>query len=154
VLACASAGCPAQPQRVATSEQIDLLCHRSGKQLSPELYGLKEFPAQQAPPGAVLLAASEGHALLAIDPQNPVYRVSIPAPCLPESATPFVTVRMCVDEGGAVKQTLILSRSLPVLDDQVPYVLGRWRYRPYLVDGRARPFCYHLNYRVRKASGQ
>jgi hypothetical protein len=36
----------------------------------------------------------------------------------------------------------------PSIDSQIPTVLGRWRYRPYTIDGKPAPFCWPLRYQV------
>jgi hypothetical protein len=147
-LAYANMGCPAPAPYAMTHEQIDLLCHRTGEPLPPDLYGLTAFPSSEAPPGTAALLARDGHSLLDISPHEPGYKMVVPAVCLPSGEEAVATVRVCVNESGNVTQVLILQSSLPLLTDLLPSVLGRWRYRPYLVDGQPVPFCYHFNYRV------
>jgi hypothetical protein len=47
-----------------------------------------------------------------------------------------------------VSSLRIVRPSIPRVDFQIRSVVPRWRYRPYLVDGQALPFCYALNYRL------
>jgi hypothetical protein len=58
-------------------------------------------------------------------------------------------VKICVDAAGNVSAVTILMTSLPIIDSQLPYVISRWRYRPYVVEGRPTPSCYNTKYTVR-----
>lgn len=99
--------------------------------------------------GVVQEEARSGHALLATNPQQAPYKVNVPEHCIPLGDEFVSTLRICVDAAGEVSGVTILSGSLPIIDSQLSYVIARWRYQPYVVDGLATPFCYHLNYRVR-----
>jgi hypothetical protein len=89
-----------------------------------------------------------GHWLLAIDPRVRPYRVTVPEICVSEGETYSSIVSICVDESGFVSDVTILQPSIRFIDDQLPVVIRRWRYEPYLVDGRPTPFCYPLRYTV------
>lgn len=139
-----ASGCLEKPGPTLSPAEIDRLCRR--EPLPPELYGEKApSPGSEPPAGAVLLPAPAGDALLAIDTKDPAYRLGVPAHCMPAERV-VATVRICVDEAGAVTQTRLLQGSRPTLDGHILPTLARWRYRPYLLDGRATPFCYHVNY--------
>jgi hypothetical protein len=99
--------------------------------------------------GVVELGTQDGHSLLAIDPQVDPYKVSVPEHCVPLGQEFVATLKICVDAAGTVSGVTFLMNALPIIDSQLPYVIARWRFDPYLVEGRATPFCYVLNYRVR-----
>lgn len=96
-----------------------------------------------------MLGTQAGHGLLAIDPQVYPYKVFVPEHCVPLGEEFVTQVRICADALGNVSGVSILRYSLPIIDSQLPDVIARWRFDPYIVDGRATPFCYPLNYRVR-----
>jgi outer membrane biosynthesis protein TonB len=56
-------------------------------------------------------------------------------------------LRVCVSEQGTVTQVQVLKGGDPAIDPQFPTVIGRWRYRPYMADGRAVPWCTLLDYK-------
>ena len=57
-------------------------------------------------------------------------------------------VKMCVSAEGRVADLKLLKSADPAIDPQIPAVLGKWRYKPLVVDGRAVPFCYVLQYEI------
>ena len=57
-------------------------------------------------------------------------------------------VRMCVSAEGKVADLKLLKPADPAIDPQIPAVLGKWRYKPLVVQGRAVPFCYVLQYEI------
>jgi protein TonB len=86
--------------------------------------------------------------LLLIDPNDDEYRVKLPRG-LDRSGMKFTArLRICVSAQGAVTEVRVLKGADPAIDPQFPSVLGRWRYRPFTVDGRAVPFCYPIQYEV------
>jgi TonB family protein len=88
------------------------------------------------------------HELLAIDPQARPYRVRLPQAYV-EAGDEFVSrVRVCVTESGAVANVDVLRPSIAAVDEQLPKVISRWHYRPYVIEGQATAFCYPMNYRV------
>lgn len=95
------------------------------------------------------LPTRQGHRLLAIDPKERPYKVNVPRQYVVCGEEYVSQIRICVSEAGLVSSMWILKHSIPVIDLQLPAVVLRWRYEPYLVDGRATAFCYPLNYRVR-----
>jgi protein TonB len=85
---------------------------------------------------------------LLIDPNDERYRVSLP-PALARAGMRFAALlRLCVSAQGTVTEVRILRGADPAIDPQIPTVLGRWRYRPYQIDGRPVPFCYLLRYEI------
>lgn len=107
-------------------------------------------PAGSAPipvsePEPVLLRS--GMDLLGIDPSAPQYSVRVPYYCT--GGAPLSSkVRVCASEAGNVTEVRILEPSLPVLDRQLPEVIGRWQFRPYVLNGAPRPFCFETPYVV------
>jgi hypothetical protein len=105
-------------------------------------------PTAATPTGPALLPMQAGHSLLAIDPRVSPYKVKLPRNYVGNGRELVSQLRVCVSEKGEVTNVRILKYSDPALDNQFPMVIPRWRYKPYIVDGRARPFCYPMNYRV------
>jgi TonB family protein len=110
--------------------------------------------ADAGPPGAALrgpalLSAKAGHALLAINPQIRPYKVVVPEQCVAGQQEFQAIVRICVDEQGSVSSVKLLRPSVPFVDRQIPQVIPRWRFRPYLVDGQTSAFCYNMAYHIR-----
>jgi protein TonB len=99
--------------------------------------------------GPKLLTTKAGHSLLAINPQVRPYKVNIPEEYVSRGDEYVTQLRICVSAQGTVKSVKILRPSIPAIDLQIPNVIPRWRYKPYLVDGRPAEFCYPMNYRVR-----
>jgi len=110
--------------------------------------------ADPAPPGApaalepASLPAEQGHALLAIDPQADPYRVDVPGICVGLGVQYVAKVQVCVSPAGKVADVKVVEPSIPLIDEQLPIVLGRWIFHPLVVDGEPMSFCYQLNYRV------
>jgi hypothetical protein len=90
-----------------------------------------------------------GHSLLAINPLEAPYKVFVPEYCVPPGEMYSSVLKICVDAAGNVSAVTILTTSLPIIDSQLPYVVSRWRYHPYVVEGLATPFCYNTKYTVR-----
>jgi hypothetical protein len=95
------------------------------------------------------LSMRAGHALLAINPTLKPYRPAIPDECVPRGEVQTSIVQICVSPEGYVSGVKILQESLPIIDSQLPTVMGRWRYHPYLEDGKPTAFCYQITYHVR-----
>lgn len=95
-----------------------------------------------------LEGSRQHHELLTTDPQARPYRVRVP-PAYVADGDEFVSrVRVCVAESGDVADVDVLRPSIAAVDEQLPEVISRWHYRPYLVEGQATAFCYPMNYRV------
>jgi TonB family protein len=75
--------------------------------------------------------------------------VNIPEEYVARGDEYFTTLSICVAANGTVQNVRILKPSIPVIDSQIPQVIPRWKYKPYLVDGQPTGFCYNMNYRVR-----
>jgi protein TonB len=99
-------------------------------------------------PGPRLVAPQVARALLLIDPNDERYRVSLPPALERAGATLSAIVRVCVSAQGAVTEVRIVRGAGPAVDAQIPSVLGRWRYRALLLDGKPTPFCYPLRYEI------
>jgi protein TonB len=86
--------------------------------------------------------------LLLIDPNADEYRVKLPR-ALERVGLKFTALlRICVSPQGTVTEVKVLQSADPAIDPQFPAVIGRWRYRPFIVDGRPIPFCYPVRYEV------
>jgi hypothetical protein len=89
-----------------------------------------------------------GHYLLAVDPNQQPYRIDLPPNITAQGETYRSRLRICVSEAGEVSHVDILVPSIPAIDLQLPVVIPRWRYHPYLIEGHAKAFCYLMNYQV------
>jgi protein TonB len=99
--------------------------------------------------GPKLLSQGTGHKLLAINPGVRPYKVNVPQELMDRGDVYQSKVFICVSPEGKVASVKIVKASTPAIDLQIPTVLARWKYKPYVVDGRAIPFCYPLLYTVR-----
>ncbi len=86
-----------------------------------------------------------GKDLLAIDPRVSPYTVTLPEICVGNFLGASL-LQICVSEAGSVTGVEILEPSVPWLDRQIPEVIGRWKFRPFLLNGRAQPFCFTTPY--------
>ena len=91
---------------------------------------------------ALLLFAADGSAA----PDE--YRVKAPPSLARAEMKLSAVVKMCVGADGRVADVKLLKSADPAIDAQIPAVLGKWRYRPLVTDGRAVPFCYVLQYEI------
>jgi periplasmic protein TonB len=98
--------------------------------------------------GPRMLAPQVAKGLLLIDPNDERYRVRLPPALERAGVTLSALLRICVSAQGAVTEVRILKGAGPAIDPQIPTVLGRWRYRPLLLDGRPTPFCTPLRYEI------
>ena len=101
--------------------------------------------------GPKLLTMQAGNELLAINPNVRPYRVNVPEELTDrmgagEKISPVI--RICVTAQGSVHSVALLESSLPLIDQQLPSVIRRWKYRPLLVAGESRPFCYVTKYSI------
>jgi hypothetical protein len=88
-----------------------------------------------------------GMDLLIIDRTAPRYAARVPSYCT--AGAPLASkVRICASETGNVTAVQILEPSLPVLDRQLPEVIGHWQFRPYVLRGTSSPFCFETVYTV------
>ncbi len=98
--------------------------------------------------GARTISGRLAKAQLAIDSNADEYRVKLPPSLARAEMKLSAVVKMCVSADGKVADVKLLKSADPAIDPQIPAVLGRWRYKPLLVDGRAVPFCYVLQYEI------
>ena len=85
---------------------------------------------------------------LLINPNDPRYRVKLPAALARTGETYTAMLLICVSARGRVTGVRVLKSAGPALDPQFPQVIGRWRYKPLLINRRPTPFCYRLRYRI------
>jgi protein TonB len=108
--------------------------------------GVVGAPVQNT--GPRMLTAQIGKGLLLIDPNEEQYRVKLPPALERSGVTLYAIVRVCVSAQGAVTDVRVLKGAGPAIDPQIPSVLGRWRYRPFTLNGQPTPFCYPLRYEI------
>ncbi|HXU80088.1 MAG TPA: energy transducer TonB [Polyangia bacterium] len=83
---------------------------------------------------------------LAINPQEPQHRPHMPPGFA--GRTVSALLRVCTDRDGNVIEVTVMKGFDPSVDAAFVAALRTWRYRPFLVDGRAVPFCTPVNYSV------
>jgi periplasmic protein TonB len=105
-------------------------------------------PPPPKPSGPKIVSASVGRGQLLIDPNAERYRVKLPLVLARSGETYTALMRLCVSADGGVTSVQVLKGAGAALDGQFPSVMGRWRYRPLIVDGVPTPFCYLLRYEV------
>jgi periplasmic protein TonB len=105
-------------------------------------------PPPPKPTGPKIVSASVGRGQLLIDPNAERYRVKLPLALARSGETYTAMLRLCVSAEGGVTSVQVLKGAGAALDGQFPSVMGRWRYRPLIVDGVPTPFCYLLRYEV------
>jgi len=103
-------------------------------------------PAEIA--GARTISGRLAKVLLVIDSNADEYRVKLPPSLARAEMKLAAVVKMCVSAEGKVADLKLLKSADPAIDPQIPAVLGKWRYKPLVVDGRAVPFCYVLQYEI------
>jgi len=95
-----------------------------------------------------VLDSRTGHGRLAIDPEADMYKVHVPT-ALNRAGMQFsAIVRVAVNAQGMVTNVTVLKGADPAIDAQIPVVIRRWRYHPYVVDGRPVPFTYAFRYDI------
>jgi hypothetical protein len=95
-----------------------------------------------------VLQAQNARALLLINPNVDPYVVRLPPALARANATFSADVYICVSAEGHVTSVRLMRGADPAIDAQIPTVLGRWRYRPYVIDGKPVPFCWPLRYQI------
>jgi protein TonB len=105
-------------------------------------------PPPPTPSGPKMVSAKVARGQLLIDPNAEQYRVKLPPPLARSGETYVAMMRVCVSAQGTVTGVQLMKGATPAIDGQFPSVIGRWRYRPLLVDGVPTPFCYPLRYEV------
>ncbi len=132
----------------------------SGKQLAPLTAldpGSPSSSASAVPQGTLSptppaeprkLSSKVGHKQLDIDEKAAEFRVQLPA-YVKALRRPFIsTVRICVSAQGDVTSVDLVRGAGPSVDPYVLKVLRGWRYKPWVEDGVAVPFCYERKHRV------
>jgi hypothetical protein len=109
----------------------------------PALPAAGAMPVKATSSSHVLL--QNGKDLLAIDPRVSPYRVTVPEICVGNFIGASL-LQICVSDTGNVTGVDILEPSVWWLDRQIPEVIGRWKFRPFLLNGRAQPFCFTTRY--------
>lgn len=105
-------------------------------------------PPPPKPAGPKNVSSRIARGQLLINPNVDPYRVTVPS-TLARSGMEFsALLRVCVSAEGRVTGVYIQKSAGPAIDPQFPQVIGRWRFRPLLADGRPTPFCYPLRYEV------
>jgi len=102
-------------------------------------------PAAVAPK---MIPAQTARALLLIDPNKDPYVVRLPPAFQRDRATFTADVYICVSAEGKVTSVKLFRGADPAIDSQIPTVLSRWRYRPYLSNGKPVPFCWPFRYQI------
>jgi hypothetical protein len=113
--------------------------------------GAVSRPPPPASTGPKQLSMQAGNRLLAINPSLRPYRVHVPEEFTGRMGTGdkiSPVLEICVTAQGSVKSVTIVTASIAVVDAQIRTVIPRWKYRPYLVDGKPEPFCYLTRYSI------
>jgi len=66
----------------------------------------------------------------------------MPIPLRKPGAVYRLLVKVCVSTAGSVEKLTIMKGSDPLADAEALRVLKTYRFRPFLVNGTAAPFCY------------
>lgn len=109
-------------------------------------------PQTWAPVRIVDANAALGQSLLAINPNQAPYVVTLANEVAQPGSEHHALVNVCVAPDGSVSSVKVLKSSLPALELQLQRVIPLWKYRPYVVNGQPTGFCYELNYRVGSAA--
>jgi periplasmic protein TonB len=91
-----------------------------------------------------MLAPNIGTGQLAIDPQSAEYKVRMPAALNRPGNTIWGLFKICVTEGGVVKNVTVIKGADPLADAEWMAKIRTWKYRPYSINGRPVPYCYPL----------
>jgi TonB family protein len=97
----------------------------------------------------VMLSPAQGSGYLAIDPSIDPYKPHLPLK-LPPGRHEWALLKVCVSAQGTVTDVKILKpANMPGADAAMQKAVLFWRYRPYLRDGKAVPFCLPVRLEVR-----
>jgi protein TonB len=94
------------------------------------------------------VGAGAGARQLAINPTVPPYCCPTIPRALEDADSFSAVLRVCVSTQGEVTEVRILRGAGPALDSQIPAFVQRWRYKPLLVNGEPRAFCYPVRYEI------
>jgi protein TonB len=103
-------------------------------------------PPKQSGPKAV--SAGIGTRQLLVNPAVAPYCCPKIPRALERTSSFTSHLRVCVTASGQVYDVKILKGAGPAIDSQIPAFVRRWRYRPMVVDGEARAFCYPVTYQI------
>jgi protein TonB len=112
--------------------------------------GVVGAPAPPPPKdtGPQQVAPAVGARQLAINPGVPPYCCPKIPRALQDSKAFSAQLRVCVSAQGQVTEVRILRGAGPALDPQIPGFVQRWRYKPLLVNGVPKAFCYPVRYEI------
>jgi hypothetical protein len=105
-----------------------------------------EAAPRLGPPKTVAPAVGDG--LLAINPNDPHYKVSVPLPLNKPGASFLTRLKFCVSAEGAVDKVTVITSSEPTLDSAILEKARLYRFHPYFDQGRPIPFCFYREYRL------
>ena len=98
---------------------------------------------------AKMLPPNIGSGQLAVNVNNPPYKPTLPAALNRAGNTVWGLFKICVTEGGAVKDVKVIKSADPLVDTNwAALIQNQWRYKPYSINGRPVPFCYTLRLAV------
>jgi hypothetical protein len=106
-------------------------------------------PAPEARPLNVPPNVGTGQRLTDIN--DPRFRPTLPGRLNRAGMMVWGLFRICVDTNGAVASVVIMKTAADEVDADWTRVIRTWRYRPYVIDGRATPFCHTIRLEVRAA---
>jgi hypothetical protein len=143
----------AATETAAPATATDPASAREAAPPSPGAPSPKPAPFEKSAPSAEIASARTisgrlAKAQLVIDANADEYRVKLPPSLARAEMKLSAVVKMCVAADGRVADVKLLRSADPAVDAQIPAVLGKWRYRPLMLDGRAVPFCYVLQYEI------
>jgi protein TonB len=98
--------------------------------------------------GPKVVSAGVGTRQLLVNPGVPPYCCPKIPKALAQSDTFTSRLRVCVTAQGQVYDVRVVQGAGPAIDSQIPAYVRRWRYKPMIVDGEARPFCYPVTYEI------
>jgi protein TonB len=103
-------------------------------------------PPKQTGPKAV--SAGAGRRQLLINPGVPPYCCPKIPRALERTDSFTSRLQVCVTAQGQVYDVRVLRGAGPAIDSQIPAFVRRWRYKPLVVDGQPRAFCYPVTYQI------
>jgi hypothetical protein len=115
-----------------------------------ETRGPAEFgtPASNSEEAPRTLPPSVARGLLSVDPSSPPHVVKLPPEMAARKASWWCLVKICVSPEGTVTHARVVRSTDASVDHRMIDSVSRWRYRSYVVDGKAVPFCYIQRYEV------
>jgi hypothetical protein len=111
----------------------------------------------QAAEDPVMLNPAIGTGQLVTDVQNDPHRITLPRELEGQGQSFWGLYKICVNAKGSVSKVAVVksaawmddeSPAARGLDDRWTAVIRTWRYRPYVINGRAVSYCYTLRLQV------